>query len=609
MPARLWARSMLVISILFAMLFAVGMVVFTALELYFFDAPLIWETVLIFSLIFAIGLIGLQFLIAPVIMDFMLRWVYKAHWVNINELPPYLQKAIPDLQQHYRFNWSRIAIIEDLNPNAFTYGRFRRNARLALTQGIFHFLEEDEVKAVVAHEAGHVRNRDFFWMTVASAVPIICYVIFRSIASARFFRASGGSGKSKGQAAAILLLVAVVSFLVYYFSQYVVLYLSRVREYYADQFSALATEKPGALSRALVKIAYGMVSVQAKESQTEEQEGALRVNAFRMGIRAMGIFDTKAATSLALGAASRGMEYNSENVAAVASWDLSNPWASFIQLQSTHPLPARRMLALNRLQEEKGIQPEFPDLGKVKPPESLWDEFFIDLFVEYIPTLLLFGLILLPILGFIPFAFLPTYLPTYFGFLTNLKYLPTLFLSEGIGFTLLAVLWFFRKRIKYPKIRLGMPTDQVIQAVEREYEASPVRGKAVKFEGKLIGRGIPGFMFSEDLVIQDASGIITIDYNSPLGFLNFFFGWLKAPHYLGRKATVYGWLRRRPHPVLSLWRLEVERDVVKNRWSGWNKLVVIIFLGIGIIFLLLGGFLTPILQALGLDWLLALWPF
>ncbi|MFX1254471.1 MAG: M48 family metalloprotease, partial [Promethearchaeota archaeon] len=474
----------------------------------------------------------------------------------------------------------------------------------ALTQGIFNFLEEDEVKAVVAHEAGHVRNRDFFWMTVASAIPIICYVIFRSIASARYFRTSG-SGKSKGEGAAILLLVAVVSFLVYYFSQYVVLYLSRIREYYADQFSALATEKPGALSRALVKIAYGMVSVQAKEAQTEEQQGLNRVNAFRMGIRAMGIFDTKAANSLALGAASRGMEYNAENVAAVAAWDLSNPWASFIQLQSTHPLPARRMLALNRLQEEKGLKPEFPNLGKVKPPESLWDEFLIDLFVEYVPTLFLFGLILLPFLGFIPYYFLPLYWPTYFGFLTNLDYLTTVFLVEGIGFTLLAVLWFFRKRIKYPKIQLGRPTDQVIQAVEREYEASPVRGKAVKFEGKLIGRGIPGFMFSEDLVIQDASGIITIDYNSPLGFLNFFFGWLKAPQYLGRKATVYGWLRRGPHPILSLWRLEVDRDVVKNRWSGLNKLIAIIFLVLGIIFLSVGGFFTLI----GLDWLTLLWPF
>ncbi|MFX1255479.1 MAG: M48 family metalloprotease, partial [Promethearchaeota archaeon] len=157
MPARLWARSMLVITILFAMLFAVGMVVFTALEIYFFaDSPLGLQIIFFLSLIFAIGLIGLQFLIAPVMMDFMLRWVYKAHWVNINELPPYLQETIPDLQQRYRFNWSRIAIIEDLNPNAFTYGRFRRNARLALTQGIFNFLEEDEVKAVVAHEAGHV---------------------------------------------------------------------------------------------------------------------------------------------------------------------------------------------------------------------------------------------------------------------------------------------------------------------------------------------------------------------------------------------------------------------------------------------------------------------
>ena len=55
--------------------------------------------------------------------------------------------------------------------------------------------------------------------------------------------------------------------------------------------------------------------------------------------------------------------------------------------------------------------------------------------------------------------------------------------------------------------------------------------------------------------------------------------------------------------------IEVDRDVVKNRWSGLNKLLAIIFLVLGIVFLLLGGFLTSILQILGLDWILFLWPF
>ncbi|MFX0092307.1 MAG: M48 family metalloprotease, partial [Candidatus Hodarchaeota archaeon] len=207
MPVRLWARSMIVISILFAMMFALGMVVLTALELYF--GPFLGDLAIFVYLGFAFVVVALQFLIAPFLLDLTMSWFHKFRWVNVNELPPYMPEFIANLQQSYGFSWGRIGILEDLNPNAFTYGRFRRNARLVLTQGIFHFLEEEEVKAVVAHEAGHVRNRDFFWMTVASAVPIFCYAIYRSIVRSQMLKARGG-GKEKGQAIIILMAVAVV---------------------------------------------------------------------------------------------------------------------------------------------------------------------------------------------------------------------------------------------------------------------------------------------------------------------------------------------------------------------------------------------------------------
>ncbi|MHA2216268.1 MAG: M48 family metalloprotease, partial [Candidatus Hodarchaeales archaeon] len=95
-------------------------------------------------------------------------------------------------------------------------------------------------------------------MTVAAAIPLMLYSFYQGLMTyARFSRISGGKDEQK--VGAIAIVAAIGAFIAYMISQYIVLFLSRVREYYADSFSAEATGQPGALSRALVKIAYGMV--------------------------------------------------------------------------------------------------------------------------------------------------------------------------------------------------------------------------------------------------------------------------------------------------------------------------------------------------------------
>ena len=593
MPARLYWRSFWILTFLWSIVFVIGMVL-----AYFISTvpgvipPGSEYLIILLPVLFAFIILGFQFLISPWIMDITISWVYKATKYQVDELPTHIRDFLYQQMELHNFSLKWVAIIHDNNPNAFTYGHTKKRARMAITEGILNYLTEDEQLAVVAHEAGHIIHRDFIWMTVAAAIPLLCYSFFQGLWTfARISARSRGDDSAKVGAAA--MVVAVGAFIAYYISHFFVLLLSRVREYYADSFSAEATGDPGALSRALVKIAYGMVKEEAATSERMRDENlsptarkqASKQNAFMTGMRSLGIFDVSGAKNLAMSTYGRGMELNEETVAKAAQWDLSNPWGGFLELFSTHPLPAKRILALNKMQEERGLQAEFPGVGKVKMPESLWDEFLIDIFLVYITPVLFF---ILPLLGGGIFY--------YYGY--------NLFIGVGLGLLVFALLWKWRRHEKYPKIRMQDPTVTVVHCLTDHtknsyYEASPLRGKKAVYEGRVVGRGTPGYWLSEDLVIKDKTGIITLDYSPAIPFIggcmSFFFALFRVEALQGRMVKVYGWYHRTPTPLLSIWKIITEDGKeFKNRWSGLNWLFMWIVIIIGLLCIFF-GFTTPIL--------------
>ena len=141
-------------------------------------------------------------------------------------------------------------LIHDGAPNAFTYGHHPNNMRIVITQGILDLLEPEEVEGVVAHEIGHGKNWDMLLMTVVQLVPLLLYFLYRTALQA------GGRGKDNGYRIA----VAVGAYVLYVASEYIVLWFSRCREYYADRFAGRVTGNPNALASALVKIGYGLAA-------------------------------------------------------------------------------------------------------------------------------------------------------------------------------------------------------------------------------------------------------------------------------------------------------------------------------------------------------------
>jgi len=163
----------------------------------------------------------------------------------------------------------RIAVADTDVPNAFATGRSQKNAVVCATTGIMNILEPHELEGVMAHELTHVKNRDVMVLTIASFFASIAGLITQF---GFFFGGFGGSDDDNGPGFAVVLLV---SFAVYVISFFLMLALSRYREFGADRGSAIITGRPSALASALMKLSGAMQRV---PDQDLRQVG--RMNAF-----------------------------------------------------------------------------------------------------------------------------------------------------------------------------------------------------------------------------------------------------------------------------------------------------------------------------------------
>src|SRR3954471_690752 len=129
----------------------------------------------------------LVWLISPFVMDLVQRWLYSARPMTMDELGQYrpaVANFIVQVCQKHRVKLPRLKFIDDMTPQAYCYGSHANNARLVTTRGLMHYLDDEELKAVYAHELGHIVHRDFIVMTVAATLLNVLwniYIIARNI--------------------------------------------------------------------------------------------------------------------------------------------------------------------------------------------------------------------------------------------------------------------------------------------------------------------------------------------------------------------------------------------------------------------------------------------
>ena len=515
-------------------------------------------------LLIGVGAITLQLLLGPFMMDLTLRWLYRCSWVSPGQLPRHLQGFVERVTEEQGMKFPHFGLIDDGTPNAFTYGHTPNNARIVITQGLINLLDEEEVEAVVAHELGHAKHWDMLLMTVASLVPLILYYIFRAITNAAG-RVSARS-KTSGRGAIVVFLAAACAYIAFIISQYVVLWFSRTREFYADRFAGQVTDNPNSMASALVKVAYGLVGSE------EGNEGGKSRKMDAVG--ALGIFDARAARALAVTAygltasGARG-DGGSEATIDAMQWDMWNPWAKWHEFHSTHPLVANRLNYLGDQAVAMGWEP-YVVFNREKP-ESYWDEFLVDIGVYALPPVAVIGAIAA-------------------GFFTGDHWL-----WLGIGLFALGYAGLLRVAFRYKsKVFPRMNVTGLL----RKVKVSAVRPVPVTLHGRIIGKGVPGLIWSEDFVMQDKTGIIYLDYQQPLAIWEFIFGLLKAKEYAGRDVEVAGWYRRSPVPYLEIKTIKHEGET-RRCYALHGKIVTCLAMMIagGVI---LYPVMLPFLQTIGL---------
>jgi heat shock protein HtpX len=141
----------------------------------------------------------------------------------------------------------KIYVIPTDSPNAFATGRNPSHASVAVTEGILRLLDDEELEGVLAHELGHVRNRDILTSSIAATLAGAITMLARMA----FWFGTGGDDRDRrggGLGALIMLLVAPLA------AMLIQLWVSRTREYEADASGAHYTGNPHALARALQKL-------------------------------------------------------------------------------------------------------------------------------------------------------------------------------------------------------------------------------------------------------------------------------------------------------------------------------------------------------------------
>ena len=304
-----------------AIIISLSTLFFTAVLLYFsVDLILMPIFVIVFSLA--------QWLIAPYLIDAM----YRVREVSQSEKPK-LHEMIERLSRKSGIKKPRIMVANMPIPNAFAYGSPIAGSRVAVTSELLNTLDEEEVEAVVGHELGHLKHRDVQVMMFVSILPAVFYFIGYSMLWSSY---RGRDDRGSGGAAAI----AALSMLMYFVLTLFTLYLSRLREYFADRHSAsIVDEGPRKLSEGLAKI----VDYTRKVKQTRRNVGTAG------SFKALFISDPDRA-ELDSAAISRAVGFRNDQrlVEDVLRRDVT-ALDRFAELLSTHPNIVKRLKALQKL--------------------------------------------------------------------------------------------------------------------------------------------------------------------------------------------------------------------------------------------------------------------
>ena len=312
MIGKLVASMSLTMIMVFGLLFAL----LAGLALYF--------NIGIYAMVGLAIILGLiQWAIGPAIV----RWSTNMRPLDKDEFP-WLEEAVHEICIKNKAKIPKITIANTGMPNAFVFGRTNKSATLTLTRGLLNTLTPDEVKGVIAHEIGHIKHNDMVVMTIVSVIPTIAYFIAISTMFNRSRNQGGGA-----------VLIGIGAFVVYFITNLLILYFSRLREYYADNFAGHQV-RPTLLASGLAKITYGL-SLQKQEVTNSTLRSFYAVDPVASSYEV-----TKFSSYYA------DQHISPEEVEKAMDWERKSSFSKFGEIFRTHPLTFKRIEKLYELERQ-----------------------------------------------------------------------------------------------------------------------------------------------------------------------------------------------------------------------------------------------------------------
>jgi len=309
--------------------------ILATLALIFGLSTLMLTVVLILTGLFDIITLGvlviafniIQWLISP----YLINALYRARELPANENPK-LHETIENLSKKSGIRTPKLMLAQIPIPNAFAYGSPLAGNRVAVTSGMLEKLNDGEVEAVIGHELGHLKHKDVQVMMFVSLLPALFYYIGYSLTLSSMY----GRRRDEGSSGALIGMVFIAF---WWILNLFTLYLSRLREYYADRHSASIVENGSQkLSVGLAKI------VQATRDMGKMKNQTKSLSSFK----ALFISDPDRAEIDSAALSTMNVSSGQKLVQDILSQQLTTG-AKFAEVFSTHPNIIKRLKALQEL--------------------------------------------------------------------------------------------------------------------------------------------------------------------------------------------------------------------------------------------------------------------
>jgi heat shock protein HtpX len=274
----------------------------------------------------------IQWLISP----YMIDAIYRTKEVTPQE-DPELHNMVDRLSQKSKIKKPKLMKAKMKIPNAFAYSSPIAGSRVAVTTGLMETLDAEEVEAVIGHELGHLKHRDVQVMMFVSILPAIFYYIGYSMLLSSMFNRR--DSRDNGGAA----IIGLASILIYWVLTLFTLYLSRIREYYADRHSASIVEDgPRKLSEGLAKIVNSTNNMKNMQRNNRDTGGS---NSFK----ALFISDPDRAEIDAASLRHIGADLGDRHLVEEVLRRKVTTFDKIMEVFSTHPNIVKRLKALQQL--------------------------------------------------------------------------------------------------------------------------------------------------------------------------------------------------------------------------------------------------------------------